>query len=119
MSSAEKTTALLIDGDQIPGGGGTFATINPATEEVIGFAADGMAGDMDRAVAAARGAFDDTDWARDTDFRVHCLRQLRDALNAEIESLRTITVPSSSSWSNTDGAVIAHMPAATHFSRST
>jgi aldehyde dehydrogenase (NAD+) len=92
VSSAEKTTALLIDGDQIPGGGGTFATINPATEEVIGFAADGMAGDMDRAVAAARGAFDDTDWARDTDFRVHCLRQLRDALNAEIESLRTITV---------------------------
>ena len=40
---------------------------------------------MDRAIAAARTAFDDTDWSRDTALRVHCLRQLRDALNDEIE----------------------------------
>lgn len=86
------TSALLIGGDLIPGGSGTFATINPATEEPIGTAADGDAADMDRAIAAARTAFDTTDWSRDTALRVHCLRQLRDALNAEIETLRGITV---------------------------
>ncbi|HTM86089.1 MAG TPA: aldehyde dehydrogenase, partial [Mycobacterium sp.] len=87
------STALLIDGALVPAArGGTFATVNPATEEPLGAAADADATDMDRAVAAARAAFDDTDWSRDTALRVHCLRQLRDALNAEIEELRAITV---------------------------
>ncbi|MDR3659792.1 MAG: aldehyde dehydrogenase family protein, partial [Mycobacterium sp.] len=86
------STALLIDGELVPGSAGTFATINPATEEPLGQAADAGAEDMDRAIAAARTAFDDTDWSRDTALRVHCLRQLRDALNDEIEHLRDITV---------------------------
>ncbi len=90
--SADKSTALLIDGTLTDGGGGTFATINPATQDPLGTAADGDATDMDRAVAAARTAFDESDWPRDTSLRVHCLRQLRDALNTEIEMLRAITV---------------------------
>jgi aldehyde dehydrogenase (NAD+) len=90
--NAGKSTALLIDGALIPGGDGTFTTINPATEQPLGEAADGDATDMDRAIAAARTAFDGSDWSRDTEFRVHCLRQLREALNAEIELLRDITV---------------------------
>jgi aldehyde dehydrogenase (NAD+) len=85
-------TELLIDGTLVAGGSGTFATINPATEEPIGTAADADTADMDRAIAAARAAFDDTDWSRDVALRVHCLRQLRDALNVEIEDLRAITV---------------------------
>jgi len=85
-------TDLLIDGALVAGGSGTFATINPATEELIGTAADADTADMDRAIAAARTAFDDSDWSRDVALRVHCLRQLRDALNAEIEELRAITV---------------------------
>ena len=85
-------TSLLIDGDLVDGGAGGFDTINPATEEVLGQAADGDVDDMDRAIAAARTAFDDTDWSRDTALRVHCLRQLRDALVDEIEHLRSITV---------------------------
>jgi aldehyde dehydrogenase (NAD+) len=85
-------TDLLIDGALVAGGSGTFATINPATEEPIGTAADADPADMGRAIAAARTAFDDTDWSRDVALRVHCLRQLRDALNAEIEDLRAITV---------------------------
>ena len=40
-------------------GGGTFPTINPATEEVLGVAADATADDMDAAIAAARRAFDE------------------------------------------------------------
>jgi hypothetical protein len=39
--------------------------VNPATEEVLGQVADGTAADMERAVAAARRAFDTTDWATD------------------------------------------------------
>jgi aldehyde dehydrogenase (NAD+) len=89
---SSKVTELLIDGALVPAHGGTFTTINPATEEPLGEAADGDAADMDRAIAAAREAFDETDWSRDTALRVHCLRQLREALNDEIEDLREITV---------------------------
>jgi aldehyde dehydrogenase (NAD+) len=85
-------TDLLIDGRLVAGGSGTFSTVNPATEEPIGLAADGDAADMDRAIGAARSAFDDSDWSRDVALRVHCLRQLRAALNAEIEELRAVTV---------------------------
>jgi aldehyde dehydrogenase (NAD+) len=92
VNDGDKPTSLLIDGELIAGGGGTFTTINPATEQVLGLAADGTTDDMDRAIAAARIAFDESDWCRDTELRVQCLRQLRDALTAEIESLRAITV---------------------------
>jgi aldehyde dehydrogenase (NAD+) len=85
-------TDLLIDGKLVAGGAGTFDTVNPATEEPIGLAADADAADMDRAISAARAAFDHSDWSRDVALRVHCLRQLRDALNAEIEELRAVTV---------------------------
>jgi aldehyde dehydrogenase (NAD+) len=86
------SSALLIDGKLIPGSGGTFDVINPATEEVLGRAADATASDMDAAIAAARRAFDDTTWSRDHAFRARCLRQLRDALLAHIEDFREITI---------------------------
>ena len=41
-------TDLLIDGRLAAGGSGTFDTINPATEEPIGLAADGDAADLQR-----------------------------------------------------------------------
>jgi len=88
----ERRTELLIDGERVPGRLGTFPTINPATEQVLGTAADADSVDMDRAIAAARRAFDDTEWSRDAVLRVHCLRQLVDALNGEIDDLRRITV---------------------------
>ncbi len=83
---------LLIDGKLIPGAGGTFDVMNPATEEVIGQAADATADDMDAAIAAARRAFDTTDWSRDHALRARCLRQLRDALLAHAEEFRELTV---------------------------
>ncbi|MGB8408228.1 MAG: aldehyde dehydrogenase [Mycobacterium sp.] len=85
-------TPLLIDGELGPGSAGSFDTVNPATEEVLGQAADADTADLDRAIAAARAAFDDTDWSRDTALRVHCLRQLHEALSVEIEHLRAVTV---------------------------
>jgi aldehyde dehydrogenase (NAD+) len=91
-SASTKVTELLIDGELVPANGGTFTTINPATEEPLGEAADADAADMDRAIAAARVAFDESEWSRDVALRVHYLRQLRAALHEEIETLREITV---------------------------
>ncbi|MET8317353.1 aldehyde dehydrogenase [Rhodococcus erythropolis] len=86
------SSALLVDGKLVPGSGGTFEVFNPATEELIGRAAEGTTADMDAAIAAARRAFDETEWARDHGFRARCLRQLCDALQSHIEELREITV---------------------------
>lgn len=83
---------LLIDGKLVAGGAGVFATVNPATEEILGQAANADAADMDAAIAAARAAFDNTEWSRDHAFRARCLRQLRDALRDNIEELREITI---------------------------
>ncbi len=86
------SSALLIDGKLVPGSGGVFEVLAPATEEVVGHAAEGTAADMDSAIAAARRAFDETSWSRDHSFRARCLRQLRDALQSHIEELREITI---------------------------
>ncbi|NLE78531.1 MAG: aldehyde dehydrogenase [Rhodococcus sp.] len=86
------SSALLVDGKLVPGSAGVFDILNPATEEVIGQAADANAADMDSAIEAARRAFDTTSWSRDHAFRARCLRQLRDALQGHIEELRDITI---------------------------
>lgn len=89
---ADREGRLLIDGKLVAGGAGTFPTVNPATEEVLGVAADGDAADVAAAVEAARRAFDDSDWSRNTALRVRCLRQLRDALRAHVDELRDLTI---------------------------
>lgn len=89
---ADGVSELLIDGKLSAGSAGNFATVNPATEEVLGVAANADATDMDRAIDAARRAFDETDWSRNTELRVRCIRQLRDAMREHIEELRDITI---------------------------
>ncbi len=44
--------------------GGTFETLNPATNRPLGTVADGQPADIDRAVRAARRAFDEGPWPR-------------------------------------------------------
>lgn len=83
---------LFIDGKMSAGSAGTFATVNPATEEVLGVAANADAADMDRAIDAARRAFDETDWSRNTELRVRCVRQLREAMQQHLEELRDLTI---------------------------
>ncbi|WP_086847608.1 aldehyde dehydrogenase [Amycolatopsis kentuckyensis] len=83
---------LLIDGVLRPGRGGEFATVNPATEEVLGSAANADGTDLAEAVGAARRAFDETGWSRDTARRTRCLRQLAEALRAHRDELRELTV---------------------------
>jgi aldehyde dehydrogenase (NAD+) len=82
-------TRMLVDGRLVEAESGkTFENLNPATEEVLGLVADGSAGDMRRAIAAARRAFDNTDWSTNRKLRKRCLMQLQDALESEKEELR-------------------------------
>jgi aldehyde dehydrogenase (NAD+) len=84
---------MLIDGVlRLSAGGRTYDNINPATEEVLGQAADGDAEDMDAAIAAARRAFDAEVWSTDPALRVRCLRQLHEGLLKHSEELREIIV---------------------------
>ncbi|MDY0008042.1 MAG: aldehyde dehydrogenase family protein [Spongiibacteraceae bacterium] len=82
---------LLIDGSLVASvSGRTYPNISPVTEQEIGRAVDATPADMELAIAAARRAFDDTDWSRDAAFRHRCLAQLRDALTAQRDRLRPL-----------------------------
>lgn len=84
---------LLIDGQLVEAEGGkTYETISPSTEEVLGVAADASLDDVRRAIAAARRAFDTTDWSRNRELRLDLLRKYHAALVAKIEDLRAIVV---------------------------
>ena len=84
---------LLIDGElRAAAGGATFETANPATEEVLGVVADAGPEDLDAAIAAARRAFDTTDWSTNVGRRVAGLRQLQAAFTAHADELRELTV---------------------------
>ena len=86
-------TRNLIDGRLVDSETGrTFPNVNPATEEVIGATADATAADMDRAIGAARRAFDETRWSTDAAFRARCLRQLHAALAKAKDELREVVV---------------------------
>jgi aldehyde dehydrogenase (NAD+) len=84
---------LLVDGQLVPASNGaTYETIAPATEAVLGIAADATIDDAGRAITAARRAFDTTEWSRDHGFRLRCLRQLHEALQQNVEHVREILV---------------------------
>ena len=84
---------LLIEGELVEAEGGrTFETIDPASGEVLGTAADASVADAGRAVASSRRAFDDTAWATDVDLRLRSLRQLHEALVDHQDELRQLVV---------------------------
>ena len=59
-----KPKQLLIDGEWVDAvSGKTFAVEDPATQETIAHVAEGDAADIDKAVAAARRAFESGPWA--------------------------------------------------------
>ena len=74
-------TRLFIDGELTQAQSGkSYMNINPATEDELGEVADAGTDDMERAIAAARRAFDESDWATDHALRLRCLQQLKDGL---------------------------------------
>jgi phenylacetaldehyde dehydrogenase len=60
-----KTRPMLINGKWVNAASGkTFPTYNPATGEILAHVAEGDKEDVDRAVAAARAAFDKGPWRK-------------------------------------------------------
>lgn len=93
MDLSNVETRLYIGGEFTNGEKGeTFPNIDPATESMIGTTADATVADMNAAIAAAREAFDQTDWSTNHDFRLKCLKQLYAGLLEEKELIREITI---------------------------
>jgi aldehyde dehydrogenase (NAD+) len=85
-------TDCFIDGKWVPAASGRrFATINPATEEIIAEVAEGDAEDVDRAVAAARRAFESGPWSRmDARDRGRLMYRLADLIERDLEELAAL-----------------------------
>lgn len=79
----------FIGGRHVPAADGTaFTSTNPATLEPLYEAARGSAEDVDRAVSAARGAFESPHWAGLTATkRGHLLRRLGDLIGEHADEL--------------------------------
>ena len=87
-----RQTDCFIGGELGPAESGkTFETIHPATEEVVAQVAEGDAADIDRAVQAARRAFEQGDWPKmDARDRGRLLYRLADLIEEEIDELAAL-----------------------------
>lgn len=87
-----RQTKMLIDGKWVDSvSGKTFATINPATEEKIADVAEGDKADIDRAVKAARKAFESGPWSTmDARDRGRLMNKLADLIEANLEELAAL-----------------------------
>lgn len=82
-------TRMLIDGELVEAASGTeFTNVSPATGFVLGSTAAAGFAEMERAVGAARRAFDETDWSTNRALRARCLEQLQQAIESESDELR-------------------------------
>ncbi len=92
---------LYIDGDLVePAGSGTIDVLNPYTEEVAGRVPEATEADVDRAVAAARSAFE-SDWSKiSVAERAEILGRASAGINARLDDLtRLITTEMGSPYS--------------------
>jgi aldehyde dehydrogenase (NAD+) len=90
-----RQTKMLIDGKWLDASTGrTFETLNPATGEVIARVAEGEKPDIDKAVAAARRAFDKGPWrkmnARERGKLINRLADLIEKNKDELAMLETL-----------------------------
>ena len=86
---------LFIDGKLCDASdGGTYDIIGPWTGEPVGKAADATADDVNRAIAAARRAFDETNWGslENKDNRLALVKKLRALFEANRERLSDLSV---------------------------
>jgi aldehyde dehydrogenase (NAD+) len=85
-------TQMLIDGKFVNSvSGRTFETINPATGDVIARVAEGDAADVDKAVRAARKAFEAGPWRKmDARGRGRLLYKLADLMEQHVDELAAL-----------------------------
>jgi aldehyde dehydrogenase (NAD+) len=82
---------LFIDGEQRPAeNGAKYPVLNPRDEEMVGYAADASLKDLDQAIAAARRAFDTTDWSTDHKKRLAALRKFADVVRSKRDQIAQI-----------------------------
>ncbi|HLU30892.1 MAG TPA: aldehyde dehydrogenase family protein [Acidimicrobiia bacterium] len=95
MTDTTTVGSLFIDGGwKEAASGQTFETVDPATGEVIGHVAHAGADDVDRAVGAARRAFDEGPWGPESDPRERAgvLFRAAEWLRAERDRLARLEV---------------------------
>ncbi|KAI3433107.1 Aldedh domain-containing protein [Psidium guajava] len=85
-------TQLLINGQFVDSASGkTFPTFDPRTGEVIAHVAEGEAEDINRAVAAARKAFDEGPWPRMSAYeRAKIILRFADLIEKHNDELATL-----------------------------
>ncbi|MCA9433414.1 MAG: aldehyde dehydrogenase family protein [Candidatus Omnitrophica bacterium] len=90
--SIVKQTKLLINGEFVDAASGkTFETPNPSTGETLAHVAEADKEDVDRAVAAARAAFDDGPWSKmSARERGRLIRKLTDLIRENAKELATL-----------------------------
>ena len=89
MTDADETYRLLIGGDRVEAGHGTYPIVNPATEQVVGHAPNASAADAEAAAEAATAAF--PAWSRTTpEYRAGLLNRAADLLDERYPELVTL-----------------------------
>ncbi len=91
-SFLDKPRKMLIDGKWVDAASGkTFATYNPATGEVLAQVAEGDREDIERAVKAARKAFETGPWSKMTaSQRGRAIWKLADLLEEHLEEFAVL-----------------------------
>ncbi|MEE3849588.1 aldehyde dehydrogenase family protein [Gordonia sp. LSe1-13] len=88
-AASRAESRLLIGGALVSAtDAAVYDNLSPATGLVLGTAAAAGAEDMNRAIGAARRAFDETDWSTNRQLRKRCLDQFQSAIESEKEDLR-------------------------------
>jgi aldehyde dehydrogenase (NAD+) len=105
---------FFIDGDwAAPSSGAQIAVVNPATEEVFVKVAEAQRADVDRAVSAARAAFDRGPWPRMSHReRAGFLREIAQRLTAQTDRLADLWTREVGIVRGLAGAFLAGAPAA-------
>jgi acyl-CoA reductase-like NAD-dependent aldehyde dehydrogenase len=94
MAATDEVTTvrerIYVGGEWVPSSGtGRLEVVNAATEEVMGSIPEGTAEDVDRAVAAARAAFDG--WSRTSvDERADWMTRIAQALGERMEEVAAL-----------------------------
>jgi len=83
---------LFIGGEWMdPAGTGTIDVISPHSEEVVGRVPEGTPADIDRAVAVARDAFDNSEWPRlSLEERMAAVQKFSEAYAAHIPDMAAV-----------------------------
>jgi acyl-CoA reductase-like NAD-dependent aldehyde dehydrogenase len=92
MSDVQVFDKLFIGGELVePVGTDVIEVVSPHTEEVIGRVPHASTEDVDRAVAAARKAFDEGPWPRMTlDERLEIVGKIKDGIMARYDELARV-----------------------------